>query len=81
MMRAMSETMSKGIYVFKTSVKDEMDVNRLKPSLENFLGQSCWSFDLEDCDKILRVESHKHSAFHIIELLQNFGFNCEELPD
>jgi len=77
----MSENRIKVIYVFKTSVEDEVDVNRLKPSLENFLGQSCWNFDLEDCDKILRVESLKHSASQIIEILRNSGFYCEELPD
>jgi len=77
----MSQNVKKMIYVFKTSVRSHKDINRLKPYLEESLGQSRWNFDLEDCDNILRVESEKENKFEIFKILQNLDFDCEELPD
>ena len=38
-----------------------------------------WNFDLEDCDKILRVETVHLTAKTIKNTLQTFGYQCEEL--
>ncbi len=43
------------ILVFKTSVTNQKDVLRLVPFLDELLPPSAWNFDLEDCDKILRI--------------------------
>lgn len=64
------------VYVFKTSVNDTVDVDQLKPVLETTFGESSWSFDLDDCDKILRVEGEKDRASKIIEILKEFSFDC-----
>jgi hypothetical protein len=69
------------VYVYKTSVKSNDDINLLKPQLMEQIGKSNWNFDLEDCDKILRLEIDKEKKFEIIKILQEFGFDCEELPD
>ena len=37
------------------------------------------NFDLEDCDKILRVEGKDFCTHHIIELLKLNGHYCELL--
>ena len=67
------------IEVFKTNVQEveqsEMIVGRL---LEHF-PNSVINFDLEDCDKILRVHSSAISNHKIIELLNAHGFHCEVL--
>ena len=36
-------------------------------------------FDLEDCDKILRIESETIAVAGIIFLLKTHGFSCEIL--
>jgi hypothetical protein len=69
------------IYVFKTTVKSQNDITQLEPHLKKLIGKADWNFDLEDCDNILRVESEVHNSHEIIKVLQNLGFNCEELPD
>lgn len=69
------------INIFKTSVKNQRDINLVKPHLNELAGISKWNFDLEDCDKILRVESEIKNDFTIIKILQDSGFECEELPD
>lgn len=68
------------ISVFKTSVFTGNDIKLLKPHLDK-LPYSNWSFDLEDCDKILRIDSKKEISGAIIKLLQDNGFKCEELTD
>ncbi len=67
------------IYVFKTSVKTEDQVKKLKPHINNILPKEKWSFDLEDCDKILRIDSEKNTVLKIVDLLNIHRFNCEEL--
>jgi len=40
-----------------------------------------WNFDLEDCDKILRVETEKVTPETVITLLKSQGFECSELSE
>jgi hypothetical protein len=67
------------IEVFKTDVQkvaqSEMIVEKL---LEHF-PDSDINFDLEDCDRILRVYDLNISSKKIIELLNSYGYQCEVL--
>lgn len=67
------------IFVFKTSVKTKVQIKVLKPYLDNLLPNAKWNFDLEDCDKILRIESNENIVLPIINLLIFHRFTCEEL--
>jgi hypothetical protein len=65
------------IYVFKTSVKNKKQIRQLSPN--NLLQQSKWNFDLEDCDKILRIDSEENIGLKITGLLSIHKFYCQEL--
>jgi hypothetical protein len=69
------------IYVFKTSVNTKKDIKELTSKLEHFIPNSKWNFDLEDCDKILRIDSQFEVREATIKLLQANGYKCEELTD
>lgn len=69
------------IFVFKTSVRTEKEVKELRPLLDQFFRPSFWNFDLEDCDNILWAFSENTTTSEVIRLLQEKGFDCEELPD
>jgi hypothetical protein len=69
------------VLVFKTSVEDPLIVKALKPSLDRLVGDGKWSFDLTDCDKILRIASTSITAESAIDLMSHFGFQCSELED
>ncbi len=68
------------VYIFKTDVKSKKAVKKLSDSLDcltHNLGR--WNFDLEDCDKILRIESEYNISKQTIALLNSCGHHCDEL--
>jgi hypothetical protein len=68
------------VLVFKTSVKANGEVKQLRPFLNRLIQKKgTWNFDLEDCDNILRVETHLLTAENISATLLRQGFYCEEL--
>lgn len=67
------------IEVFKTNVQEvEQSILIVAKLLEHF-PNSAINFDLEDCDKILRVHGSSISNKKIIELLDSYGYHCEVL--
>jgi hypothetical protein len=67
------------IYVFKTFVKTKKQVKKLKPHINKLVASEKWNFDLEDCDKILRIDCEENIVLKIVDLLNIHKFNCEEL--
>lgn len=67
------------ILVFKTSVKYKKHIKQLTPVLNTLPASSIWNFDLEDTDKILRVETKEDVTARVKEALVLNGFVCEEL--
>ena len=71
------------IEVFKTNVEDPRDAVRLIDRIQKtFVGYKA-NFDLEDCDKILRVKSNASliQSILIINLLEKMGFEAKILSD
>ncbi|MBE9460866.1 hypothetical protein ACFP1I_19990 [Dyadobacter subterraneus] len=71
------------IEVFKTNVTDREVANMLLDQIHlTFVGYQA-NFDLEDCDKILRVcfDSGIVQSSLIISLLRYFKFEAEVLPE
>jgi hypothetical protein len=67
------------IFVFKTSVKTKMQIKKLKLHIDKRLPKAKWNFDLEDIDKILRIDSEENIVLIIIDLLTIHNYSCEEL--
>ena len=67
------------IFVFKTSVKTKMQMKTLKPHIDKILPNAKWNFDLEDIDKILRIDSDENIVLMIVDLLNIHCYSCEEL--
>lgn len=69
------------VHVFKTSVTRPADVKKLGKAL-NRIGAGAWNFDLQDCDRVLRVvSSEATTALKISAVLRHAGYACEELSD
>lgn len=67
------------IFVFKTSVSSKKMVKRLTPLLYNSFPDAKFSFDIDDCDNVLRIESDLDVSERVINQLKVVGFDCEEL--
>jgi cell fate (sporulation/competence/biofilm development) regulator YmcA (YheA/YmcA/DUF963 family) len=69
------------VLVFKTSVTKKEQVSKVQALLTSLPLIIKWNFDLDDCDKILRVVTDRVSPRHVELVLQEAGFNCQELED
>ena len=67
------------VEVFKTNVEQAEQSEMLINQIINHIPNGQINFDLEDCDKILRVEAESISNQTIIELLNQNGFDAEVL--
>jgi len=68
------------IEVFKTNVQWQKDAQQIVTNLSEQLKNTKINFDMEDCDKILRIEgTDKYKNSHIIKYLTQLGFLCEIL--
>ena len=67
------------IEVFKTDVGTQKQAGKILTQLSIKYPSAKINFDLDDCDKILRIESETKITQSIIKLLQDKGFYCEEL--
>lgn len=56
-----------------------MQVKKIKPHIDKILSKAKWNFDLDDCDKILRIDSEENIVCKISDLLNIHKFYCEEL--
>ncbi len=71
------------IEVFRTNVSDKEQADRLADQIEDALCHCCVNFDLEDCDRILRVKGIRGESdiCQVIGLVKSFGYHVEILPD
>jgi hypothetical protein len=69
------------VNVYKTNVNNPNQAALIVQTLQNQLPGRIINFDLEDCDKILRVEGWENDSPSIINFLNQIGFYCDELLD
>ena len=71
------------IEVFKTDVDDSKYADILVEHIQRIFYGYQANFDLQDCDKILRVKSVTGivNSDHLIKMLNRFGFYAEVLQD
>lgn len=67
------------IEVFKTNVQETEQSKMIIAKLLEHFPNSIINFDLEDCDKILRIHASSISNHIIIDVMNSLGYFCEEL--
>jgi hypothetical protein len=67
------------IEVFKTNVRTKRIASKILRRLSNQYPFAKINFDLEDCDKILRVESEEIIVDEIKQTLSCYDYQCELL--
>jgi hypothetical protein len=71
------------VEVYRTTVTSPGAASGLLRQLRSFFPGWCISFDLDDCDRVLRVETTGDPIDNnlIAGLLRQSGYGCEPLPD
>ena len=70
------------VEVFRTNVSSEEESQAVLAALVKELGAVKVNFDLEDCDRIMRIISEKQIApGFICDIVRDRGFFCDVLPD
>ncbi|QOG02376.1 hypothetical protein [Flavobacterium sp. MDT1-60] len=64
------------VEIFKTNVEKESDTNYIIAFIRRQFPTYKVNFDLEDCDKILRIEGVNLQLNPIIEYVNRLGFIC-----
>lgn len=67
------------VEIFKTNVQEQLHAQALLRLLHLNLPNHRMNFDLDDCDKILRVEGKEVEPEKILHLVSETGFTCTRL--
>ncbi|MDR3711225.1 MAG: hypothetical protein P4L51_00295 [Puia sp.] len=73
----------KTVQVFRTDVPDQDAAADIVLVLKECYAHCSINFDMDDCDRILRIESPYESVEDIAvqSLLAGYGYHCEPLQD
>jgi len=71
--------MKKQILVLKTSLVSRLDVEKAGKLFDRLSQIIEWNIDLEDCDRVLRIECIGLTEEHIAILLRRIGYKAEKL--
>ena len=70
------------IEIFKTNVIKKRAAKSIVTELMEILPNAFVNFDLDDCDRILRVQTaDKNFEKRVIKVVNKMGFHCEILND
>ncbi len=67
------------IEIFKTNVQKKSETKHIIAIIKKQFPDYEINFDLEDCDKILRIEALKLKPNEIIKHLNSLGYLCVKL--
>ncbi|MBI1767419.1 MAG: hypothetical protein HY015_07550 [Bacteroidetes bacterium] len=67
------------VEVFKTNVENSELADQLASALHDRFPFFKINFDMDDCDRILRVEGNQINSEKIIEVISAVGFECKIL--
>ena len=67
------------VEVFETDVQQIYQANIVLNELRKHFPESKINFDLDDCDKILRIEGLSFITDQVREVLSENGFKCRPL--
>jgi hypothetical protein len=67
--------------IFRTSINSTVDLHKVNELFVNVEGIMHWSVDMEDWEKILRIETRNFTVCEIIAMLRTQGISAKELND
>ena len=71
--------MQTAIHIFKSNINSVEQIKNADSFLSTHAKIEKWNIDLDDCDKVLRIESCPLVINDVIESLEPFNIYCEAL--
>ncbi|MFC4211608.1 hypothetical protein ACFOWA_10465 [Pedobacter lithocola] len=71
--------MTRFIMILRTAVQNSEELEIVSKVMFDFAEITKWSIDLEDCDRILRVETTTRIGDQLVEKLNELGLNSAVL--
>jgi hypothetical protein len=71
--------MQTAIHIFKTNINSVEQIKNADSFLSTHTKIEKWNIDLDDCDKVLRIETSPHEINDVIQSLAPFNIYCEVL--
>lgn len=71
--------MEPAILIFRTNINTFEQMKQLDAVLSGQSGIRKWNVDMEDCDKVLRIETSLLHVENVIDFLKPHDIHCEEL--
>ncbi len=69
------------VLIFRTDISGSNGLNLLKSLFNRMWQVKDWSVDLEDSDRVLRIESVHLSVDRVEDMVCDLGISCHELGD
>lgn len=69
------------ILVFRTNIQEKSDIEHVGRYFAENKDIIDWNVDIEDDDKILRIEASSNIVCQIENIVKKAGFSCDELED
>lgn len=67
------------VLILKSNIKTKKDAKKVNEIFSQIKSIKRWSIDLDDWERILKVESFILSSENIAVILKQFGYKCTEL--
>jgi hypothetical protein len=71
--------MQASIHIFKTNINSLSQIRSIDSILSGNSEIKQWSIDIDDCDKVLRIESDRHEINDVIGSLTIHNVFCEAM--
>ncbi len=67
------------VIVLKSDISNAVEIRKLSTVLDHHPMIGRWTVDLEDIDRVIRIETHVIGVDEIIALISSVGVECSEL--
>lgn len=70
------------VLVLRTNIESSSSLTHLEEAFSSYRSIHRWTVDLEDTDRVLRIEtSGVIREREIIEIVNDLGYECQDLPE
>lgn len=67
------------IGIFKTNISTQKEKNQVIRALSGEFSATLCTLDLEDCDRVLRVDGPQMEEHQVVSFVRELGFQCAVL--